>query len=128
MNRSFRKGVKGNDPQVQKPLRSRLCGIIDGIPTLLMAEILDLSLRGALVEHPGIFQPECPCFLQLGFHGDLSTIRCRIAHSRPSPNGRDRRPNSQTVLEFRRLTPAAEHILKSLIQSLGAHTGSAGGP
>jgi len=127
MSKVFRKRVKGNDIQVQKPLRCRMCGIREGIPTLQMAEVRDLTLRGALVEHHGMFQAGSPCFLQLGFNDDLSTIRCRIAHTRASSKGSDGGQYYQTILEFRDLTPAAEHILKTLIQSLWAHTSSAGG-
>ena len=127
MNKAFRKRTKGNDAQVQKPLRVRMCGIMDSMITLQMVEVLDLTLRGALVEHQGIFQAGSPCFLQLGINGDLSTIRCRLAHSRLSPDGPDGGQHCKTILEFRTLTPAAEHILKSLIQSLWAHTGLHGG-
>jgi len=127
MSKVFRKRGKGNDIQVQKPLRCRMCGIREGIPTLQMAEVLDLTLRGTLVEHQGMFQAGSPCFLQLGFNDDLSTIRCRIAHTRASSKGSDGGQYYQTILEFRDLTPAAEHILKTLIQSLWAHTSSAGG-
>lgn len=129
MNRAFRKRAKGNDIEVEKPLRCRMVGIRDGLPTLRMAEVLDLTLRGALVEHQGAFQAGSPSFLQLGINGDLSTIRCRIAHSRARSNGPDGDHYHQTVLEFRTLTPAAEQILKSLIQVLWAHAGwNAGGP
>jgi hypothetical protein len=129
MNQAFRKRVKGKDAQIQKPLRCRMCGIVDGVITLQMAEVLDLTLRGALVEHQGAFQAGTPCFLQLGINGELSTIRCRVAHSRASSNGPDGGQHYKTVLEFRTLSPSAEIILKGLIQSLWAHVGwSAGGP
>lgn len=128
MNRAFRNRAKRNDLQVQIPLPSRMCGIMDGIPTLQMVKVLDLTLRGALVEHERLFQPASPCFLQLGINGDLAAIRCRIAHSRVSPNSPQEDQHYQTVLEFRNLTPVGEHILKALIQLLWAHTGSAGGP
>jgi hypothetical protein len=129
MKQAFRKRVKGNDFRVEKPLRVRICGIVDGVITLQMAEVLDLTLRGALVEHQGAFQAGTPCFLQLGINGELSTIRCRVAHSRASSNGADGGQHYKTVLEFRTLSPSAETILKGLIQSLWAHVGwSAGGP
>jgi hypothetical protein len=127
MDKAFRKRVKGNDVQIQKPLRCRIGGIVDGIPTLQMAEVLDLTLRGALVEHQGMFQVGSPCFLQLGINGDLSTVRCRIANSRASSDGPEGGHAYKTILEFRNLTSAAEHILKSLIQSLWPHTGLHGG-
>lgn len=128
MNKAFRKRAKGNDIDVKTPLRCRMVGIRDGLPTLQMAEVLDLTLRGAFVEHPGTFQEGTPCFLQLGINGQLSTIRCRIAHSRANSNGADRGQCYQTVLEFRILAPPAEHTLKTLIQALWARAGSAGGP
>jgi len=129
MKNAFRNREKGKDLHVEKPLRCRMCGMRDGLPTLQMAEVLDLTLRGALVEHHGAFQAGSASFLQLGINGELSTIRCRIAHSRARSNGPDGDQYHQTVLEFRTLTPAAEQILKSLIQVLWAHAGwNAGGP
>lgn len=123
METVFGKRRSGHDVQIQKPLRCRIVGIMEGMTTLHVAEVLDLSLRGALIEHQGMFHPECPCFLQLGIEGNVSTIRCRIAHSRASSTGSDGHQYYKSILEFRNITPAAEHIIKTLIQSLWAHAG-----
>ena len=112
--------------QMQKPPRFRISGIRGGIPTLQMADVLDLTLKGALVEHHGMFQPQSPCFLQLGASGDLSTIRCRLLQSRVSRN-QGGGLCYQTRVEFLDLSPATEEALRVLIQISRAHGGWDGG-
>ncbi|MEE8152652.1 MAG: PilZ domain-containing protein [candidate division NC10 bacterium] len=108
---------------MRRALRFRISGITEGIPTLQVAEVLDLSLGGAVVKHQRMFEPQRPCFLQLATTGNVSTIRCRIAHSRASGTGPDGEQYHQTMLEFRNPTAAAKKLLKTLIQSFGSHGG-----
>lgn len=129
LKKTFRNRITGNHLQIQKPLRCRIGGMMGSIPTVRVAELVDLTLKGALLEHQGILQPESSCFLQLGINGDLSTIRCRVVNSRVRSDGPDRDQYHQTLVEFPYLTPAAEHMLNMLIQSLWEHVGwNGGGP
>lgn len=112
--------------QMQKPPRFRISGIRGGIPTLQMADVLDLTLRGALVEHHSMFQPHSPGFLQLEASGNLSTIRCRLLQSRVSPN-QGGGLCYQTRVEFLDLSPQTEEALRVLIQISRAHGGWDGG-
>jgi hypothetical protein len=112
--------------QMQKPPRFRISGIRGGIPTLQMADVLDLTLRGALVEHHSMFQPHSPGFLQLEASGNLSTIRCRLLQSRVSPN-QEGGLCYQTRVEFLDLSPQTEEALRVLIHISRAHGGWDGG-
>lgn len=117
------------DAQIEKRPHLRICGITEGIPTLQVAEVLDVTQRVALVEHQRMVQPDSPCFLQLGNNGDLSTIRCRVVHARMSYNRPDGGLSCQTMVEFLDLRPAAERVLRNLVQSLGTNGGcETGGP
>ncbi len=111
------------DLQIQNSLRFRISGITEGMITLRPAEVLDPILTGALVEHQGKLEPQSPCLLQVGTNGDLTTIRCRVLHSRTTSS----RPGGgllyQTTVEFLELTPAAKYLLKTLIQSRGRNRG-----
>ena len=115
-----------NHLQMQDPPRFRISGVSKGITTLQMAAVIDLTLKGALVEHHGILQPQAPCFLQLETNGDLSTIRCRLLQSRVS-----RKEAGglcyQTRVEFLDLSPETEQALTALIQSSQAHGSWIGG-
>ena len=113
--------------QMQKTPRFRISGIRGGIPTLQMADVLDLTLRGALVEHHGMFQPHSPGFLQLEASGNLSTIRCRLLQSRVIPNNPGEGLCYQTRVEFLDLSPQTEEALRVLIQISRAHGGWDGG-
>lgn len=126
MKKATRKRDVLKNLQMQKPPRFRISGIRGGIPTLQMADVLDLTLKGALVEHHGMFQPQSPCFLQLGASGDLSTIRCRLLQSRVSGN-QGGGLCYQTRVEFLDLSPATEEALRALIQISRAHGGWDGG-
>lgn len=117
------------DLHIQNSLRFRISGITEGMITLRPAEVLDLTLTGALVEHQGKLEPQSPCLLQVGTNGDLSTIRCRVLHSRTTPSRPGVGLSYQTTVEFLELTPAAKYLLKTLIQSLGRNGGwNGGGP
>lgn len=120
MKKVTRKRGMRKSLQAQKPPRFRISGIRGGITTLQVAEVLDLTLRGALVEHHGMFQSHSSGFLQLGASGDLSTIRCRLLQSRVSRN-QGGGLCYQTRVEFLELSPAAEEVLRVLIQSSRAN-------
>lgn len=126
MKKATRKRDVRKNLQMQKPPRFRISGIRGGIPTLQMADVLDLTLKGALVEHHGMFQSQSPCFLQLGASGDLSTVRCRLLQSRVSRN-QGGGLCYQTRVEFLDLSPATEEALRVLIQISRAHGGWDGG-
>jgi hypothetical protein len=101
----------------------------EGIMTLQMAEVLDVSLRGALVAHQGMLDAQSPCLLQLETKGELSTIRCRVVSSRVISSGRDEDPRVESMVEFLAVNPPTEQALKILIQALGARgSREAGGP
>lgn len=115
------------DLHVPNPPRFRISGVRGGITTLQMAEMLDLSLRGALVEHQDMLHLGSPCFLQLETDGKLLTLRCRVVHSRVSRGNPKAAVFYQTGVEFLNLTPGAEEALRVLIRSYRAHHGRDGG-
>lgn len=118
-----------NDLLAAKRPRLRICGTVEGIPTLLVAEVLDVTQGGALVEQRDTFPPQSLCLLQLGTNGDLSTIRCRVVHSRVRSVRPDGGPYYETMVEFLDVSPAAERALRNIVQSIGANGGGeAGGP
>ena len=118
-----------NNLLTEKRPRLRICGTVEGIPTLQVAEVLDVTQRGVLVEQQDTFPPQSLCLLQLGTNGDLSTIRCRVVHSRVSSVRSDGGPYYETMVEFLDMSPAAERALRNIVQSIGANGGvEAGGP
>lgn len=128
MKKARRKRDMLKDLQTQNPPRFRISGIREGLTTVQMAEVLDLTLKGALVEHHGMFQPQTTCFLQLGANGDLSTIRCRLLQSRASRN-EGGGLCYQTRVEFLDLSPAAKEVLMVFIRSSRTHgSWNGGGP
>ena len=128
MKKAIRNRDARNHLQMQDRPRFRISGVREGIRTLQMAEVIDLTLKGALVEHHEMLQPHAPCFLQLGTNGNLSTIRCRLLQSRVS-----RKEGGglcyQTSVEFLDISPETEQALMALIQSSRAHESwNGGGP
>ncbi len=109
--------------QKRKPPRFRISGVAAAITTLQEAEILDLSLSGALVEHQGVLQLGGPCFLQLTADGEGLTIQCHVVHSRVSYSGADGALYYQTGLEFLDLSRRAQQSLGAFIRSYGAPEG-----
>lgn len=118
-----RKGDVGKDLKKRKPPRFRISGVTAAITTLQEAEVMDLSLEGALVEHQGVLQLDAPCFLQLGTDGERFTIRCRVIHSRVSRKGTEGILYYQTGLEFLELSRSVEQSLGAFIRSYGATEG-----
>lgn len=106
--------------QKRKPPRFRISGVAAAITTLQEAEVLDLSLSGALVEHQGVLQLASPCFLQLTADGERLTVQCRVVHSRVSYSGADGALYYQTCLEFLDLSRGAQQSLGAFIRSYGA--------
>jgi hypothetical protein len=123
VTKAHRKRVMRMDPQRRKPPRFRISGVTAEITTLQEAEVLDLSLEGALVEHQGGLHLGSPCFLQLGIAGERLSIRCRVVHSQVSRKEAGGALYYQTGLEFVRLPRGAEQILGALIRSYGAAEG-----
>jgi hypothetical protein len=118
-----------NDLLTEQRPRLRICGTVEGIPTLQVADVLDLTQRGALIVHEDMFPPQSVCLLQLGTNGDLSTIRCRVLHSRVSSVRPGGGPYYETMVEFLNVSPAAERALRNVVQSFGTKGGvEAGGP
>ncbi len=118
-----------NDLLTEKRPRLRICGTVEGIPTLQVADVLDVTQLGALVEHEDTFPPQSLCLLQLGTNGDLSTIRCRVVHSRVSSVRPDGGLYCETMVEFLDVSPAAERALRNIVQSFGTKGGvESGGP
>jgi hypothetical protein len=113
-----RKRVRDHLPD-RKPPRFRVSGVTAAITTLQDAEMLDLSLEGAQVEHQGMLPLGSPCFLQLGIAEERLTIRCRVVHSRVSRKGLEGGLYYQTGLEFLDLPSEAEPSLAALIRSYG---------
>ncbi|MFQ5801347.1 MAG: PilZ domain-containing protein [Candidatus Methylomirabilales bacterium] len=107
------------EPEIRKPPRFRISGVTGAITASRQAEVLDLSLRGALVEHQGMLRPEGLCSLELQAGGELLTIRCRVVHSQVSRSESGEGVHYQSGLEFLDLTPWAEQALGALIRSYG---------
>src|SRR3972149_7078999 len=79
-----RRRVNRTDVQSRNPPRFRVSGVTAAVTTLQEAELLDLSLEGALVEHQGMLALGSPCFLQVGIAEERLTIHSRVVHSRGS--------------------------------------------
>jgi hypothetical protein len=84
------------------------------------AEVLDLSMGGALVEHRGMFRVGASCFLDLPTAGMLVSLRCRVVYSGESRREPEGTLYYRTGVEFLDLTPEAERALGALIRSYGA--------
>jgi len=104
---------------IRKPPRFRISGVTAAVTTLQEADVLDLSLEGALVEHQDMLPLGSPCFLQLGIAGETLTIRCHVVHSRVSRKELGGALYYQTGLEFLELPSESEQSLGALIRSYG---------
>lgn len=111
------------EPQRRRVARFRIRGISGAITTPQEAEVLDLSVTGALVEHQGMLRVDAICFLDMPTTAEPLTIRCRVVHSRVSRREAEGALYYQTGVEFLDLTPAAEQALEALIRSYGAPGG-----
>lgn len=108
------------DGKVRKLPRFRIRGV-SGTVTTDEAEVLDLSLGGALVEHHGVLRVGGICFLDLlPSSTEAITIRCRVVYSRVTGRESDRVLYCQTGLEFLDVTREIERVLGAIIRSYGA--------
>jgi len=114
-----RRRVNRTDVQSRNPPRFRVSGVTAAVTTLQEAELLDLSLEGALVEHQGMLALGSPCFLQVGIAEERLTIHSRVVHSRVSRKEPEGWLFYQTGLEFVDLSREAEESLAALIRSYG---------
>lgn len=108
------------DDQKRKVPRFQIRGITGAITTPREAELLDLSLRGARVEHEGMLRLDAICFLDLPAPGGILSIRCRVAHSRVSRRDAEGALYCQTGVEFLDLIPEARTAIEAFIRSYGA--------
>jgi PilZ domain len=86
--------------------------------------LLDLSLKGARIEHLDLLHPGAPCHLQLPpTLGSLSlsaqVVWCTVVGRKPSPDG-DRQLISRTGLRFTKLTATQQTSLAGTLQELAA--------
>ncbi|HET7854568.1 MAG TPA: PilZ domain-containing protein [Candidatus Methylomirabilis sp.] len=123
ITKGHRRRALRTDLQKRKPPRFRVSGVIAAITTLQEADVLDLSVEGALVEHQGMLPLGTPCFLQLEIDDQPMAVQCRVVHSRVSRKGGGGILYYQTGLQFRHLSREAEQALGALIRSYGATEG-----
>ena len=86
--------------------------------------LLDLSLKGARIEHVDLLRPGAPCHLQLPpTLGSLSlaaqVVWCTVIGRKPSSDG-NRQLVSRTGLRFTKLTATQQTTLASTLQELAA--------
>ena len=107
------------DRQMRRVPRFQIRGVPGAMTIPQEAEVLDLSVRGALMEHQGMLRVDAPCFADLPTPGEPVTIRCRVVHSRVSHREPEGILCYQTGVVFLDLTPEAEQVLEALIRSYG---------
>lgn len=115
------------ETQIRRVPRFQIRGVTGAMTIPQEAEVLDLSVGGALVEHQGMLHVDAPCFLDLPTPGEPVTIRCRVVHSRVSRREPEGTLYYQTGVEFLDLTPEAEQTLEAFVRSYGAPEGGKGG-
>jgi len=106
--------------QTRRFPRFQIRGVTGAVTAPRQAEVLDLSLGGALVEHQGQLRMGAPCFIDLPTNGSVVTIRCRVVHSGVSRRGPSGALYYCTGVKFVGLTPEAEEVLQAIIRSFGA--------
>ncbi len=108
------------DEKVRRFPRFQIRGVMGAITEADEAEVLDLSMGGALVEHRGTFRVGGSCFLDLPTAGMLVSIRCRVVYSGEGRREPEGTLDYRTGVEFLDLTFEAERALGALIRSYGA--------
>ena len=108
------------DRQMRRLPRFQIQGVTGAITTPQEAEVINLSLGGALVEHQGMLRVGGVCLLDLPVPGEPLTVRCRVVHSGAVRRDRDGTLYYRTGIEFLDLTPEAEQALEAFIRSYGA--------
>jgi c-di-GMP-binding flagellar brake protein YcgR len=116
-----------NTSDRRRVARFRIRSVTGAITTPQEAEVLDLSMTGALVEHQGMLRVNAICFLDLPTSAEPLSIRCRVVHSRVSRREAAEGLYYRTGVEFLDLSPAMEQALAALIRSYGAPAGEGGG-
>lgn len=100
--------------------RFHIRGLTGAVTTPREADLLDLSLGGALLEHQGRLRVGAPCHIDLPTDGGVLTIRARVVHSRVSRRGPRGALYYRTGVQFVGVTPEAEQVLRAIIRSFGA--------
>lgn len=83
-------------------------------------EVLDLSMRGALLEHQGMLRIGDHCFLGLANSHVPVRLQCRVVHTRVSRVEPGGILYYRTGVDFLGLSLEAEQTLQALIRSYGA--------
>lgn len=84
------------------------------------ADVLDLSMGGALMEHEGMFRIGAAFVLGVGNSGSNHlSIRCHVVHSQVSRCKPDGTLYYLTGVKFLDLTLEAEQTLEAVIRSYG---------
>ena len=112
------------ETQIRRVPRFRIRDVTGAITTPQEAEVLDLSLGGALVEHKGMLHVGDLCFLDLPTSGGFFTLRCRVVHIRVSRLEPDGFVYYRTGVEFLNVAAEHEQPLGALIRAYGAPEGN----
>lgn len=108
------------DRETRRFPRFQVRGIAGTITAPHEAEVLDLSMGGALLEHQGMLAIGDPCFVGLANSHEPVHIRCRVVHSRVSRAEPGGVLYYRSGVEFLDLSPDAERALETFIRSYGA--------
>ena len=79
--------------QTRRFPRFQIRGVTGAVTAPRQAEVLDLSLGGALVEHQGQLRVGAPCFIGLPTNGSAEEVLQAIVRSFGAP--KDRRPRKK---------------------------------
>jgi hypothetical protein len=103
--------------------RFRITGVGGSITAPVEAEIINLSMGGALVEHQGMLGVGFECILTALVTGAVVGIKCQVAHSTVNHRTTGAAGESllfyRTGLRFLEISEEAENILATLIRSYG---------
>ena len=108
------------ETQIRRVPRFRIRDVTGAITIPQEAEVLDLSLGGALVEHKGMLHVGDFCFLDLPTSEGFFTIRCSVVHIRVSRLEPEGLLYYQTGVEFLNVAAEDEQPLGALICASGA--------
>lgn len=108
------------ETQIRRVPRFRIRDVTGAISIPQEAEVLDLSLAGALIEHKGMLRVGYYCFLDLPTSGGFFTLRCRVVHIRVSRLEADGLLYYRTGVEFLEVATEHEEPLAALIRAYGA--------
>jgi hypothetical protein len=100
-------------------VRGRLTGRVGNIPKVA---VVDISLGGAMIEHPSLFQSGAVMVVNLLFPGHEVGLKCRVIRS--DPHGYEVLPTGtrdllhRTGLEFLDISEASQRVINGYIQFL----------